>query len=184
MRGGTELAREIQLTDWSTAGEQGKMVLCIRPSQHSGAICFNFSQRKKKMSFERPKHYTSIQVLHFKISVKKKRTKQIRFDKSFLSFFLSFFFVTSTQFVANALGENLSNRSSLVQKPHDICTRFRRYFYSTKYEVQLDNKDTYSFEPSLCIHLLLDKSNCLSSRYPFPDLYEAPAILLYDKVSK
>ena len=26
MRSGTELAREIQLTDWSTAGEQGKPV--------------------------------------------------------------------------------------------------------------------------------------------------------------
>ena len=25
MRSGTELAREIQLTDWSTAGEQGKL---------------------------------------------------------------------------------------------------------------------------------------------------------------
>lgn len=52
------------------------------------------------------------------------------------------------------------------------------------YGVQLDNKDTYSFEPSLCIHLLSDKSNYLSSRYPFPDLYEAPAILLYDRVRK
>ena len=29
MRGGTELAREIQLTDWSTAGEQGKLVLLV-----------------------------------------------------------------------------------------------------------------------------------------------------------
>jgi len=27
---------------------------------------------------------------------------------------------------------NLSNRSSGVQIPRDICTRFRRYFYSTK----------------------------------------------------
>ena len=26
MRSGTELAREMQLTDWSTAGEQGKLV--------------------------------------------------------------------------------------------------------------------------------------------------------------
>ena len=55
-RSGTELAPEIQLTDWSTAGEQGKLV-----------------------------------------------------------------------FVACALRENLSNRSSGVQIPRDICTRFGRY---------------------------------------------------------
>ena len=28
---------------------------------------------------------------------------------------------------------NLSNRSSGVQIPRDICTRFGRYLYSTKY---------------------------------------------------
>ena len=43
------------------------------------------------------------------------------------------FFVTSIQFIACALRENLSNRSSGVQASHDICTRFRRYLYSTKY---------------------------------------------------
>ena len=123
------------------------------------------------MSFDRPKNYTPIQVSH-------KRRQQIRFYNIF------FFLVTSTQFVACALRENLSNRSSGVQIPRDICTRSGFYMYSTKYGVQLDNKDTYSFEPSLCIHLLSDKSNYLSSRYPFPDLYEAPAILLYDRVCK
>ena len=29
--------------------------------------------------------------------------------------------------------QNLSNRSSGVQIPRDICTRFGRYLYSTKY---------------------------------------------------
>ena len=43
-----------------------------------------------------------------------------------------FFFVTSIQFVACALRENLSNRSSGGQIPRDICTRFGRYLYSTK----------------------------------------------------
>ena len=122
------------------------------------------------MSFDRAKNYTPIQVFH-------KRRQKIRF-------YNFFFFVTSTQFVVCALRENLSNRSSGVQIPRDICTRSGLYMYSTKYGVQLDNKDTYSFEPSLCTHLLSDKSNYLSSRYPFPDLYEAPAILLYDRVSK
>ena len=40
------------------------------------------------------------------------------------------FFVTSIQFVACALIENLSNRSSGVQILHDICTGFRCYLYS------------------------------------------------------
>ena len=42
------------------------------------------------------------------------------------------FFVTSIQFVACAFRENLSNRSSGIQIPRDICTRFGRYLYSTK----------------------------------------------------
>ena len=61
MGSGTELAWEIQRTDWSTAGEQGKLV-----------------------------------------------------------------------FVACTLRENLSNQSSGVQIPRDICTHFGRYLYSTK----------------------------------------------------
>ena len=43
-----------------------------------------------------------------------------------------FFFVTSIQFVASALRENLSNRSSGVQIARDICAPFGRYLYSTK----------------------------------------------------
>ena len=45
---------------------------------------------------------------------------------------LFFFFVTSTQFAACALRENLSNRSYGVQISRDICTGFGRYLYSTK----------------------------------------------------
>ena len=44
-----------------------------------GAIYFTFHDGKKT-SFDRPNH-TSNQVFHFKISVKIKRRKQIRFDK-------------------------------------------------------------------------------------------------------
>ena len=44
----------------------------------TGAIYFTFHNGKK--SFDRP-NYTSIQVFHFKISVKKKRRKEIRVDK-------------------------------------------------------------------------------------------------------
>ena len=31
-----------------------------------------------------------------------------------------------------SMAGNLSNRSSGVQIPHDICTRLKRYFYSAK----------------------------------------------------
>ena len=92
MRSGTELAREIQLTDWSTAGEQGKLVFVVSttPSLPQSISLFTTG---KKSSFDRP-NYTSIQVFHFKIPVKKRRRKEIRFDKQMS------FFVTSIQFVA------------------------------------------------------------------------------------
>ena len=47
-------------------------------------------------------------------------------------FFTPFFFITSIQFVACALLENLFNWSSGVQIKCDICTSFGRYLYSTK----------------------------------------------------
>ena len=36
------------------------------------------------------------------------------------------------QLTDRSTAENLSNRSSEVQIPRDICTRFGRYLYSTK----------------------------------------------------
>ena len=66
MRSGTELAREIQLTNWSTAGEQGKLVFVVSTTL-SLAQFIPLSQ--------------SIQVFHFEISVKKKRRKEIPIDK-------------------------------------------------------------------------------------------------------
>ena len=75
MRSGTELAQEIQPTDWSTAAEQGKLVfvVLIMPSLAQFISLFT-------MGKDRP-NYTSVQVFHFKISVKKKCKKEIRFDK-------------------------------------------------------------------------------------------------------
>ena len=46
----------------------------------SGAQFIVLFTTGKKSSFDRPNH-TSIQVFQFKISVKTKRRKQIRFDK-------------------------------------------------------------------------------------------------------
>ena len=79
MRGGTELAREIQLTDWSTAAEEGKLVfvVLITPSLVQFISVFTTG---KKSSFDRL-NYRSIQVFHFRISVKKKRRKEMPIDK-------------------------------------------------------------------------------------------------------
>ena len=71
IRSGTELAREIQLTDWSTAGEQGKLVFEGFDHAITVAIYFTFHNGKKS-SLDRPSQ-TSIQVFHLKICVKKKR---------------------------------------------------------------------------------------------------------------
>ena len=79
MRSETELAREIQLPDWSTAGEQGKLDFVVLTKSLLAQFISLFTTGKKS-SFDRP-NYTSIQVFHFKTSDKKKRRKGIRFDK-------------------------------------------------------------------------------------------------------
>ena len=53
-------------------------VFCSFDQAVTGTIYFTI--HGKKSSFDRP-NYTSIQVFHFKISVKKKRRREIRFDK-------------------------------------------------------------------------------------------------------
>ena len=79
MRSGT--AREIQLTDWSTAREQGKLVLVvsIMPSLSQFISLFTAG---KKSSFDCPND-ASIQVFHLKISFKEKRRKEIVLTKTF-----------------------------------------------------------------------------------------------------
>ena len=72
MRSGTELAREIQLTDWSTAGEQGKLVFMISTKPSLAQITSLFTTGKYRPN------YTSIQVFLFKTSVRNKRRKEIR----------------------------------------------------------------------------------------------------------
>ena len=79
MRSGTELAREIQLTDWSTAGEEGKLVFVVSTTPSLAQFISLFTTGKKS-SIDRL-NYRSIQVFHFKISVKKKRRKEVPIDK-------------------------------------------------------------------------------------------------------
>ena len=52
MRSGTELAREIQLTDWSTAGEEGKLVFVVSTTPSLAQFISLFTTRKKS-SFDR-----------------------------------------------------------------------------------------------------------------------------------
>ena len=78
-RSGTELAREIQLTDWSTAGEEGKLVFVVSTTPSLAQFISLFTTGNKS-SFDRL-NYRSIQVFHFKISVKKKSRKEIPIDK-------------------------------------------------------------------------------------------------------
>ena len=79
MRSGTELLQEIKLTDWSTAGEQGKLVFVVSTTPSLAQFISLFTMGKKS-SFDRL-NYRSIQVFHFKISVNKKRRKEIPTDK-------------------------------------------------------------------------------------------------------
>ena len=79
MRSRTELAREIQLTDWSTAGKQDKLVFVVSTTPSLAQFISLFSTGKKS-PFNRP-NYRSIQVFLFKISVMKKGRKDFRFDK-------------------------------------------------------------------------------------------------------
>ena len=50
MRSATELAREIQLTDWSTAGEQRKLVFCCFEHPITGTTYFTFTTGKNSRS--------------------------------------------------------------------------------------------------------------------------------------
>ena len=74
MRSGTELAREIQLTDWSTVAEQGKLVFVVSTTPSLAQFISLFTTGKKS-SFDRL-NYRSIQLFHFKISVKKNVEKK------------------------------------------------------------------------------------------------------------
>ena len=47
MRSGTELAREIQLTDWSTAGEEGKLVFVVSTTPSLAQFISLFTTGKK-----------------------------------------------------------------------------------------------------------------------------------------
>ena len=51
MRSGMELAREIQITDWSTVGEQGKLVFVVLTFHNKKKIVFQLSKLQINSSF-------------------------------------------------------------------------------------------------------------------------------------
>ena len=65
MRSGTELAREIQLTDWSTAGEQGKLVLLISTKPSLAQYISLFTTEKNRLSIIQITHQFKIFTLRF-----------------------------------------------------------------------------------------------------------------------
>ena len=122
MRGGTELAREIQLTDWSTARNRGKLLFVVSIKPSLAQFISLFTTGKNGLSIVQITDRFKFFTLRF-LSRKTVEKKFVLTNK--------IFFVTSIQ-VAWALRENLSNRSSGVQIPRDSCTRFRRVLNSTK----------------------------------------------------
>ena len=71
----TELAQENQLNDWSTAGEQGKLVLVVLTKPSLAQFIALFTTGKNRLSIVQ--NYRSIQLFHIKISVKKKVEKKL-----------------------------------------------------------------------------------------------------------
>ena len=56
MRSGTELAREIQPTDWSTAGEQGKLVFVVSTKPSLAQFISLFTTGKSRLSIVQITH--------------------------------------------------------------------------------------------------------------------------------
>ena len=74
MPSGTELAPEIQLTDWSTAGEQGKLVFVVSTTPSLAQFISLFTTGKKS-SFDRL-NYRSIQVFDLRFLSRKNVEKK------------------------------------------------------------------------------------------------------------
>ena len=65
MRSGTELAREMQLTDWSTAGEQDKLVFAVSTEQSLAQFISLFTTGKNRLSIVQMTHQFKFFTLRF-----------------------------------------------------------------------------------------------------------------------
>ena len=79
MPSGTELTREIQLTNWSTAGKQGKLVFVVSTEPSLAQLISLFKTGKNSLSIT--KLHISCSIFTLRFLSRKKRRKEIRFEK-------------------------------------------------------------------------------------------------------
>ena len=84
MRSRTELAREIQLTDWSTAGEQGKLVFVVSTKPSLAQLISLFTTGKNRLSIVQTTHQFKFFTKRF-LSRKKVGKKFVLTNKLFFS---------------------------------------------------------------------------------------------------
>ena len=82
MRSGTELAREIQLTDWSTAGEQGKLAFVVSTTPSLSQLISLFRTGKNRLWIVQVTRQFKFFTLRF-VSRKKVKKKFVLTNKIF-----------------------------------------------------------------------------------------------------
>ena len=82
MVSGTELAREIQLTDWSTAGEQGQLVFLVSTNPSLAQFISLFTAGKSRLSIAQSTHQFKFFTLRF-LSRKNVEKKFLLTSKNF-----------------------------------------------------------------------------------------------------
>ena len=85
MRSKTELARKIQLTDWSTAGEQGKLVFVVSTTHSLSQFISLFTTGKNRLSVVQVTHQFKFLTLRF-VSRKKVKKKFVLTNNFFRNF--------------------------------------------------------------------------------------------------
>ena len=84
MRSGTELAREIQVTDWSTGGEQGKLVFLVSTKPSLVQFISLFTTGKIRLSIVQMTHQFKFFTLRF-LSRQNVENKFVLTNKNFFS---------------------------------------------------------------------------------------------------
>ena len=82
MRSGTELAREIQLTDWSIVGEEGKLVFVVSTEPSLAQFISLFTTGKNRLSIVQITHQFKFFTLRF-LSRKNAKKKFVLTKKNF-----------------------------------------------------------------------------------------------------
>ena len=82
MRSGKELAREIRVTDWSTAGEQDKLVFVVWTTPSLSQFTSLFTTGKNRLEIVQVTHQFKFFTLRF-LSRKKVKKKLVLTEKIF-----------------------------------------------------------------------------------------------------